>query len=190
MASTNKTELVNMSLTKLGKSRLTSFDSDTSEEAVVARLLFDELRDQVTEEGPWTFAVKRAELGLLSSTPEYEFLYEHQLPTDCLRVLEIDESIPGNLIHRVEGRKLLSDETSIEITYLSQVTDVSQWSAGFKRAFILRLAAEMSYAFRADKALTQGLYEQYQDSIQRGLATDGKQGSNQTISSSDLIEVR
>jgi hypothetical protein len=187
---TNKTEIVNMAITKLGKSRITSIDSDTSEEAVVARLLFDEIRDQVTEEGPWAFAIKREELGLLANTPEYEFSHEHQLPTDCLRVLAVNETVSGDTNYRIEGRKLLSNNSSIEIRYIGKPTDVSAWAASFKRAFILRLAAEMSYSFRADKALTNGLFQQYQDAIERGLSTDGKQGSNDTISSTDLIEVR
>jgi hypothetical protein len=188
--SISKTGLANIAITKLGKSRITDIDTDTTEEAVVARLLFDEIRDQVLDEGPWTFAMKRAELGQLSTTPEYDYDYEFQLPTDCLRVIEVKETEPGQILYKIEGRKLLSNDTGMEILYISKVTDVSQFSPAFKRAFIVRLAAEMSYHFRSDKAYTEGLFQQYQDAVERGLATDGKQGSNDTIVSPDLTEIR
>jgi hypothetical protein len=187
---TNKTQLANMALVKLGKARLTDVTTDTTEEAVVARLFFDEMRDQILDEGPWTFSIKRSQLGQLASTPEFEYDYEFQLPTDCLRVLEVNETTSGAIDYKIEGRKLLTNDTAMEIQYISQVTDVSQWSASFKRAFIARMAAEMSYHFRSDKDHTRLLFQQYEQAVQRGLATDGKQGSNDIIISPDLSEIR
>jgi hypothetical protein len=187
---TSKTTLANIALTKLGKSRLTDIDLDTTENANVASLLFDEVRDQVLFAGPWAFAIKREELGLLGTSPEYEFDHQHQLPNDCLRVVEINELSPGDVDHRIEGEKILSNDTGMKIRYISKISDVGIWSPGFKETFVLKLAAEMAYAFRADKALTQGLFAQYQDALDRALAIDGKQGSNDTIVSTDLTEVR
>lgn len=186
---TSKVELCNIALLKLGKSTITAL-SDNTEEGRRCSLLFDEMRNEVLMEGAWSFAIKRAELGLLSETPEYGFDYKHQLPTDCLRVIEINEDVPGTYDYRIEGREILSDLNSIKIRYLSDEEDTATWDPAFKRAFILRMAAEMSYGFRADKQLTQGLFQQYQQAVEMGLSQDGKQGSSETIVSPDLLEIR
>lgn len=178
-----------MALIKLGKATITSL-TEATDEAQKCNLLFDEVRMAVISEGPWAFAIKRVEPGLDSATPEYEFDYQHQLPTDFLRLLEINELTPGSYDHRVEGDKLLSNLSSMEIRYLADEDNVNLWDANFKTAFILRLAAEMSYYFRGDKNLTGILFQQYRDSVERGLSLDGKQGSNEVIVSPDLLEVR
>lgn len=186
---TDKVLLCNMALLKLGKATISSLTEATTE-AQQCNLIFDEIRMSVLAEGPWAFAIKRAEPGQLSSTPEYEFDYEHQLPTDFIRLLSINENTPGTYDHRIEGNKVLSNITAMEIRYIADITNVNLWDPLFKTAFVLRMAAELSYYFRGDKNLTALLFEQYRDAVDRGLAIDGKQGSNEVIVSPDLTEIR
>ena len=186
---TSKVLLANMALLKLGKATITSL-TEATDEAQKCNLIFDEIRMSVLAEGPWAFAIKRNEPGQDSTTPKYEFDYQHQLPLDFIRLLEINETVPGTYDHRIEGDMILSNITGMEIRYIADITNVNQWDPNFKTAFVLRLAAELSYYFRGDRGITELLFAQYRDAVDRGLALDGKQGSNETIVSTDLLEVR
>lgn len=178
-----------MALIKLGKDSITSL-TDNTDEASKCNLLFDEIRQQVLMEGVWAFATKRQELGQLTGAPTFEYDYHYQLPTDCLYVISINDVQVGDSEYVIENRKLKINDTSVKIKYVADEEDVSKWSPGFKESFILRMAAEMSYAFRADKALTQLLFQQYREALDRSLAIDGKQGSNERVISPELLDVR
>lgn len=186
---TNLVNLFNMALIRIGRDTISSL-SEATVEAQKCSIISDEIRMQILTEGPWSFAVKRAELGQLSSTPKFEFDYQHQLPNDFLVLLEINETTSGTYDHRVEGNKILSNITDMKIRYIADEDDETKWSASFKTAFVDRAAAELSYLFRADKNLTQMLFEKYERSVMKGLAIDGKNGANEKIVSPDLHEVR
>lgn len=187
--STNKVLLCNMALVKLGKATITAL-TESTEEAQKCNLLFDETRMAVMAEGPWAFSIKRATLAQLSTTPNHGYSYQHQLPTDRIRILEINEESAGTYDYVIEGDKLLSDLSEIKIKYISDETDVTLWDPHFKAAFVLRLSAELSYYFRASTTVTQLLFQQYEQAVDKGLAIDGKQGSNERIVSPELNEVR
>ena len=182
-------QLANMALLELGKDRITSFD-DGTEEANWINEIFDEVRQECIGDGPWSFATKRAELALLDSTPEYEYSYEFQLPTDFISLLEINEEAPGTYPHRVENGKLLIDNSSVEVKYIFDNTDVGAWPPYFKKVFIKWLTYRLAYWARADLNLKRSLWQEYQAEKNEGLALDGKQGSHDRFSFDEFTEDR
>lgn len=186
----SRTDLANIALTKIGKNRLTDIDADTTEEAIVCRLLFDEIRDEVLAQGKWLFALKRVALAQLSTAPAYEFSYGFQLPADFLKLISVNETVPGTIEFQIESDELLTDESSMSIRYIKQESNTAKWSPGFKKAFTLKLAAEMSYAFKADKRLTLGLYQLYQDALENALANETSQATIDFLVANEFTKVR
>ena len=101
-------------LRRLGDSPITTL-SDNTERARLCNAFYGDARDAVLRSHPWNFAITRARLAQLSSTPAYGYSYQYALPTDpyCLRVLEMEYSDYKFKIENsaTEGRVLLTDES-------------------------------------------------------------------------------
>lgn len=186
---TDAVTIVNLALMKLGKSTIVSL-SDPTDEAEKANMAYTETRQRLLTEAEWPFAVKRQELGQLSIDPVSDFSYAYQLPTDCLKVLTINEFHPGTYPYRIEGRTLWTSAESIELRYIADITNTAFFSPPFRRAFIDQLAYDLSFYFRADKGLTQFLAEQAMRSKQDAIGIDTQQGSARAIYDRTLIDVR
>lgn len=60
--------------------------------------------------------------GYIRRTPAFQYAYLYALPSDCLRILEINES-SGDPTWRIEGAFILADSDSLEVRYIQDVTD-------------------------------------------------------------------
>lgn len=61
--------------------QITSLEQGTKE-ANACEIIFDEMRDATLEVHNWNFATKRVKLAQLTDTPEFEWDYAYQLPSD------------------------------------------------------------------------------------------------------------
>ena len=93
-------------------------------------------------------ALARQELGQLAATPLFAWDFQFQLPTSpyCLRVLTLNDDPamgdPGDDFV-VEGRVLLTDESSAKIKYIKRITDPAEFDFMLYEALIRRMAAKM-----------------------------------------------
>lgn len=106
--------IINRALQKLGtRTTVTAaeYANQTTNEAIQAALIFDDIRDSLLRMAPWDFSIKTANLVYITSvpgTPENQsgatalwepgqppppWAYEYQYPVDCLRALWV---IPAN----------------------------------------------------------------------------------------------
>ena len=149
----SQVEIANRALTKLGAARIISFADDNKQSRSV-NSMFNVVRDAELRAHLWSFTIKRDSLPSLTTTPDWGYDYEYQLPSDCLRLLEVNDIYPGpNLSdyrnsstqeYVIEGRKILTSEAApLKIRYVSRVVDTTQWDATFVEAFACRLALEM-----------------------------------------------
>lgn len=187
----SKVQICNLALSKLGANRITSLTDNTTE-AKLCNVLFDDLADEVMLEGSWTSTIKRVSLAQTTNTPIFQFANEFQLPVDpfCLKVLNIDEIVPGDEPYAIESDKLLSDSDNVKIRYIARLTDTEDWDVMLRRAFVARLAAEMAFPLTGDARKAEIEFERYRLFVQEGLAIDGQQGSKVQIIQDDLTEVR
>lgn len=102
----------------------------------------------------WRFSILRQNLALLSSAPAngvYGNMF--QLPSDCLRILNVGDWWPGQDISDYRGRTTAeySVENNIILTnygaplslrYVSRVLNTGQWDSAFAEAISARLALE------------------------------------------------
>ena len=66
------------------------------------------------------------------------------MPTDpfCLRVLSLDDP---DIIFRVEGRKILTDESTIKLKYVGRITDPNAYDTLLIETIAAALAADLAY---------------------------------------------
>jgi len=138
------TEIANDALGRLGISPIMEL-SDDSKQAQFAKRFFDQTREEVLAARPWTFAIKRQNLSQLSTAPISEWQYAYQLPSDFLRLVQInnDEIETIKFKYAIEGRTIVTDENPITICYVARVTDPTLYSPLFSEAFALKLASKL-----------------------------------------------
>lgn len=187
----SKVQICNLALIRLGVGTITSL-SDNTDAANLCNILYDDIRDEVLSEGPWSVTVTRKELNKTTNTPSFGYTYEFQLPTSpkCLKVLEINEEVPGTYDYRIEGDKLLANISTMRIKYIGQITDTGLYSPWLKRALVSRLAAELAYNLTGSSRVAELMMAKYERDLATGLSNDTQQGSADDMPSSDLIEVR
>ena len=150
----SQVDIANRALTKLGAARIISFSDDNKQARAVASM-FNIVRDSELRSHIWSFSVKRASLPALTSTPDWGFQKEYQVPSDLLRVLMVNDVYggPSREDYRnqpvaeyvLEGNKILCNFAApLKIRYVSRVTDTTQWDSMFVEAFACRLAMELA----------------------------------------------
>ena len=187
----SKVQIANLALVKLGAATITSF-TDGSREANLVNTLYDDVAREVMSEGSWTACVTRAELNKLTTTPNWGFDSEFQLPTlpSVLKVLSINETTAGQYDYRIEGSKLLINTSAVKIEYIGEVTNSQSYGEYLKRSIVDRLMADLAYPITGSASLADRLEQRYQRNLRMNLANDGQQGAGIRVVSSNLIDVR
>lgn len=131
MSAATFVDIANAALIKLGVKTIMSFD-DNSTEANVVKERYEACRDIVLRMYPWNCATQRVTLAQLTMGPAFGYAYQYSLPADCLKVLGVsyggvDDDRQGSysVNYKIEGRTLLSDQTSIALRYIYAVSDAT-----------------------------------------------------------------
>lgn len=166
-------QICNNALIKLGSNTITSLSDDTKP-ARLCNKMYSIMRDDLIRSHPWNFTIERAALAQLASTPDFEFAFQYQLPSDCLRVLRLDDP---DTEYRIEGRKLLTDSSTVSLIYIKQVTDEAQFDANFSNVLALKIASEIAYAITNSTSLSQALRQAYLKEFSRAKMNDAQEDS-------------
>lgn len=157
---TSEVNICNLALLGLGKERINNIN-DANPRAEACNEFYAPTRDALIRAFEWDFAKERRTMAPLVATPDWGYGFQYILPTapKCLRVLEVNGSEIGWV---VESGNLLTDEKTIQILYLKQVTDPSLFDALFYQLLARRLQAEIAYTVtrsnsKQDRAIA--LYE-------------------------------
>jgi len=153
----SKTAIANMALARIGAKRIDDLDTDSANEAVQARLHYDLTRDAMLRSHVWKCAISRAILSEDAVAPAFEWSHQYILPADCLRVLSIYDS---DQPYSLEGRRLLSNDSTMRMVYVRRIDDPAQFDPLFVEAFVVELAAVLAMPLAQDKALRQSLQEE------------------------------
>jgi hypothetical protein len=171
----SEVETINSALNMLGATNIISRGED-SKSARVTNQRFDAVRDAVFRAHPWNCLVTRVALTSDSDSPAFDWSYQFTLPTDpyCLRVMRLDYL---DIEFRVEGRKILCDESTINMVYLARVTDPNEWDSLLVETIAARLAADVSFAMVQSTSLTSTLYALYENKLSEARFTDATEGT-------------
>jgi hypothetical protein len=186
---TSVVEICNNALIKLDAPTITSL-SDNTKSAIACNLMYPQIRDDMLTAHPWNFAIEQASLSQLVAAPTFEFDYKYQLPADCLRVLKAVDSSEVQIQFKIKGRQLHTDETTVDIEYIKQVTDSTQFSAQFIDVLATRLAAEIGYSMAGGTAKSDSLMNLYGLKLREAKRRDGQEGTPDKIQTNTWIDSR
>jgi hypothetical protein len=168
----SQVSICNSAIFKVGGRRISSITEETKE-AQVCNGLYEQLRDQVLRDHPWNFASKRATLTPTADEPAFEFDYEFDIPSDCLRILK---TYPDDIDFVVEGDKILTNETELDVQYIYRHEDESDWPADFAEAFAWKLASELAYPLMQSLPLMEYCNRRYKEALAEARSIDGMEG--------------
>lgn len=163
---TSRTEIANQALSLLGQSVIIDIDSPTDVDARKVKNVFDTALRTMIRAHEWNCLSARAELPRDVETPAFGFNYQYQLPTDCIRVKSVnaDEyNDIGSDRFKIEGRKILTDDDSVDLSYIKYPETVSVLDASFIEAFVYLLASKLAIIFRQDEQLAQYFDQEYRN---------------------------
>jgi hypothetical protein len=137
---------------------------------------------------PWNFATKRASLPALATAPTWGFKKAYQLPSDYLRMIELEDD---TVTWKVEGKTIVCDQSApLNILYIAQITDVVQFTSLFEETLTERLAAELAVPITKKIDIRNGFLQTYIEKLSEARTLDGQEGTQDVQEISDLIDVR
>lgn len=169
----SETEIINQALGRIGSQRISDFD-DTGEDnlqSVQARLHYAQTRDALLRSHWWRFARTRATLSqnadYTADDTTFEWTYAYDLPgppkaflREWLPPWEDNSEVQGRTrnSYSLEGKQLLSNETTMRLRYVRRVTDVTEFDPLFTEVFVLQLALKFVMPLGKDKTLWPLIY--------------------------------
>tara|TARA_Y100001951_G_C11214061_1_gene224719 strand:+ start:229 stop:807 length:579 start_codon:yes stop_codon:yes gene_type:complete len=186
-------DICNSALNMLGGNTIISL-TETSKNARLCNQRYELVRDAVFREHPWNCLQRRVELAKDTDAPAFEFASAFTLPADCLRVLRSENSnFSNNERFRIEGRKLLTDESTMKILYVASITDTTQYDASLIETLSARLSAELAYPITQSSTLMDRMFALYQQKLKDARfadATEGTVDDETRIQADDFINAR
>lgn len=149
-------EIINVALSRIGANDIQSLDQGTEEQRLAVNL-WNTARRACLRDHTWNFAVKDVELNSVAGYTPFQYQYAYQLPTDCIRLLQFY----GNPVFKIQGRQILTNESTCKIKYVYDEEDPSVWDASFTDLMAQRLAADMGFALTKSQATADSAYAIY-----------------------------
>lgn len=173
----------------LGDSPISALNDNTNR-AKICSHFYEEVRDATIRAFPWNFATRYLNFGAaLSTPPAFEFTTAHQLPVNPY-VLRVRELSDRSIRHKVVGRELYSNESTINAICLVRIEDEAEFDALFREAFAARLAAMLAWPLTKNRQLQRDSWDVYLSLLQEGREIDSHEGTSDDIESEALIDVR
>jgi len=192
-------DICNEAMDLLGAATITSL-TENSKEARLCNRRFETVRDAVLRSHPWNVAIIRKSLPKDSEAPAFGFSYQYTLPTDpyCLRLLSFWNSNVNNeiaaydsqIMYKVEGRKILSNEDTCKIVYIGRIEDTESYDSMLSSTIASALAAETAYAITGSSNIAQLMEQRYQQKMREARSADAMEGMPDQIQADDFINVR
>lgn len=158
------TKICNLSLADLGSLRINNFETDTSTQAILCRTQYEPVRDALLRFTYWPFAAARKTLSQDTEDPDFEYDNQFILPTDFLYLRSIFDNNStarksSRTRHAIEGRRLLTNDSTMQIRYTKKVTDVTEFDPLFVQVLVLQLDLKLVMPLSQDVKLKQSIKE-------------------------------
>ena len=178
--------IYNLALVPLGVDRVLTPTEETAH-ARKCNEIFPYIRDDELSGHTWNFALARESCALSTETVLYEFSYAYQKPSDCLRIIDIEDDDDA---YKIIGDKIYTYASPLYIEYIKQITDTEQYSAAFKSLLAARLKYELCFSLTGSRTMTLELYEALVQERKRAKAIDAQEGTPKNIFSDRIINAR
>lgn len=155
MAAISKTKIINAMLILIGSKKIFA-PSDNTKAAIAANELYDVVVDELADVGEeWYFMESRAQLSERSDSPAFGHLEKHyNLPAGFIDMVAVCDKTGKDIEYEwdrglfidtagVQHQVLLTNQTTVYLKYIAEVTNPMFWPRWYIRLVILRLAQYM-----------------------------------------------
>lgn len=169
----DEVKVSNLALANLGQNQIMAL-SDESQPARFCNTYYEQTRDEVLQMAFWSFAIVRADLSRLVDAPLNQWLYQFQLPSDYIRIIEMNRCLVfgSSNVFVIEGTKLLCNSETAAIRYVSQVTDANLFHPLFVETLSFALAAKLAKPLTGDQNVAQIMRAAAADTLAKAQRTD------------------
>lgn len=181
-------EVCSNALLMLGAQPINSFD-DEADRATLVSNLWPNMLDAVLRSHPWNCAVKRSVLAPDAATPAFDYSYQFTLPPDCLRVLSVGEA-GERPDFALEGRKILFDESSLNLRFVYRNSDIPSWDALLVQSAEAYVAMTCAYPITKSASVQKTMAELFEFKLRQARSIDGQENPPDDLGDFPLIAAR
>ena len=178
--------ICNGALNQLGATTILSLSED-SKNARLCNSRYTQIRDALFRTHPWNCLQKRVQIAADTTAPAWGFKNAYTLPADCLRLLKI---LDYDSNYKVEGRKILSNTSSMKILYVARVTDPNEYDELLRETLSASLGADIAFGVTSNNQTAKNMYELFKDKLRDARFVDSTEGQNvdPDLGMSDVID--
>ena len=185
--------ICNSALNLIGASTISALTEDTKN-ARLCNQRYEPVRNRVFRSHNWNCLIKRVQLAANSTDPVIEYAKAYALPSDCLRVLKIHnattDSIVSNLDYKIEGRNIVTDETTVYLVYIALDTDPNNYDVYLREAISHQLAADLAYAITNNATLANNYMTRADERLREARFIDATENSLDTVEANEFTDAR
>ena len=139
-----RTDLANAALAYLGEMRISNIEDPDSQPARTCKQFLADTIDEILRTHPWSCSIRLATLTEVATAPDWGFKRAFQLPSDMMRLLQINGQEPGisQQYFDIQGKLLLTEWEEAKIRFVQRI-DVPEFDPLLARAIALQLAVKI-----------------------------------------------
>lgn len=190
-------EICNQALTKIGAARIVSLD-DNVQAARSLNSAWNITLNSLLRARTWRFSIARVQLAALASTPSWGFSYQYQIPSDYIRLVQVNNYIVNlnaafyvssdDSPFSLEGNMILTDYAApLKIRYVKLIQDTNLFDYTFCDALATKLAIQICEELTDSNALKQGLWQEYKQCLSDAIRANAIEVASQSIPDSEWI---
>ncbi len=167
--------ICNMALTRIGQNRILSL-GQRGVLGELSALYYEPTLKELLSAYEWPFAIGRKQLSASADTNLTPYTYMYQLPNNFINMIGLISSEDYSDITdkwEIEGFKLLTDNDSGIIKYITTMPDPTKLPQPFVEALYLRIASKMVVKITQDQSLMGVIFQEYTAAFQSALAYIG-----------------
>ena len=185
--------ICNSALNLIGASTISALTEDTKN-ARLCNQRYEPVRNRVFRGHNWNCLIKRVQLAANSTDPVMEYAKSYALPSDCLRVLKIHngttDSIASDLDYKIEGKNIVTDETTVYLVYIALDTDPNNYDVYLREAISHQLAADLAYANTNNATLANNYMTRADERLREARFIDATENSLDTVEANEFTNAR
>ena len=185
--------ICNSALNLIGASTISALTEDTKN-ARLCNQRYEPVRNRVFRGHNWNCLIKRVELAQNSTAPVMEYTYSYALPSNFLRVMKIHngttDSIAADLDYKVEGKNIVTNQTTVYLVYVALDTDPNNYDAYLREAISHQLAADLAYAITNNATLANNYLTRADERLREARFIDATENSLDTVEANEFTDAR
>lgn len=194
--------ICNPGLISIGARTITA-TTDTTNEAVLCKAMYETVRDAELRERIWGCTKKRDGIAVDATDPDYDWEHRYSIPSDCLYIIELENDAPFT----PESEYILTDEKNsddeINLLYIQKAdvtsgtavdAEIARFDSTLRLVLGLRLVATIAKNITKNRTEQAQAWEMYHMALEKAAlanAYENRHGrENRTETESSWITSR